>query len=249
MLPLLYIWDSKALYIGTSFETAVHAHNAFQIIIALDGKTKVEIEGEWIENSLFVLKPNTKHRIQLLGNVAILLIDAEDSSLISKTQSSVSSKLIEELKRCYSSSYETLNALKLFEEVLYELGFGNTQSSSSRDSRIQKCLEYIEGNLGEELNMEFLCKANGLSESSFSHLFSREVGIPFRRYLLWKRLKKSISIYLEGRKSLTEVSQEMGFSDQAHYSNAFKDVFGIRPTFILRNKLRLLHSLKRLKIS
>jgi AraC family transcriptional regulator len=249
MLPLLYIWDSKAMYIGTGFETGVHAHNAFQVIIALDGKTKVEIEGTWIENSLFLLKPNTNHRIQLLGNVAMFLVDAEVSRLTSITQGSISSKVIEKLKSCFLNPYETKYALKLFEEVLSELGFGSILNSSVKDDRIQKCLEYIEVNLNEELNMESLCKVNGLSESSFSHLFSKEVGIPFRRYLLWKRLKKSISIYLDGRKSLTEVSQEMGFSDQAHFSNAFKDVFGIRPTFILRNKLRLLHNLKRLKIS
>jgi AraC-like DNA-binding protein len=236
------------MYIGTSFETGVHAHNAYQIIIALDGKTKVEIEGKWIENSLFIIKPNTKHRIQLLGNVAMLLIDAEDSRLTTYAQSLVSLNVIAKLKNCYSHPFETINALKLFEEILSELGFGSIETSPVSDDRIQKCLDNIEVNLSEELDMESLCKQNGLSESTFSHLFSKQVGIPFRRYLLWKRLKKSISIYLNSRKSLTDVSQDMGFSDQAHFTNSFKDVFGIRPTFILRNKLRLLHSLKRLKI-
>jgi AraC-like DNA-binding protein len=178
----------------------------------------------------------------------MLLIDAEDSRLTTYAQSLVSLNVIAKLKNCYSHPFETINALKLFEEILCELGFGSIETSPVSDDRIQKCLDYIEVNLSEELDMESLCKQNGLSESTFSHLFSKQVGIPFRRYLLWKRLKKSIYIYLNSRKSLTDISQDMGFSDQAHFTNSFKDVFGIRPTFILRNKLRLLHNLKRLKI-
>ena len=250
MLPLLYLWDSKAMYIGLSFETVVHAHNAAQIIVALEGTIKVEIENSWLENSIFVIRPNTKHRIRLYGTVALLLIDAEDTRMeFDSITGELSRTTMASLKNCYARAYSTEEALQLFHSIISDIGLSEKINPVAIDERIQRCLEYIEQNLKEDLSMESICKINGISESSFSHMFSKEVGLPFRRYLLWKRLKESIAVFLREKKSLTEISVEMGFSDQAHFSNSFKDVFGVKPTFIFRNKLRILYGLNRIKIS
>ena len=250
MLPVLYLWDSKAMYIGPSFDTGVHSHNAHQVIVALDGKTKVEIDNYWSEDSIFVIKPNTKHRIHFLGHVALLLIDSEISKLEdSFIPNGLKLESLANLKSCYSQPVSSEDALQLFLDIIQEVGLSNITISKSIDERIVKCLKFINLNLKEELSMETVCKFNGISESSFSHLFSKEVGLPFRRYVLWKRLKESISLYLKDNRTLTEVSQEMGFSDQAHYTKSFKDVFGVKPTFIFRSSLKILYRLKRLRIS
>jgi AraC-like DNA-binding protein len=250
MLPLLYLWDSKAMYIGTSFETHVHAHNAYQVIVALDGMTKVEVEGLWIETAFIIIRPNTKHRIKLFGVVALLLIEADDAEIAKNFElENLSAKTLLDLNNCYFNLYSSEEALQLFNTIVLEVGLSSGEVRASIDERITKCLRYIEKNLKNELSMESVCKINGISESTFSHLFSKELGLPFRRYVLWKRLKESISLYLKEEKSLTDIAIEMGFADQAHFSNSFKDVFGVKPTFIFRSKLRILHSLKRIKIS
>lgn len=250
MLPVLFIWDSKAMYLGPSFDNGTHSHNAYQVVVALDGTTRVEIDGIWLENTIFVIRPNTKHRVQFFGVVAVLLMDAE---VTTRGDDFIATRLrpdtLSELKACYAELYSSEQALAVYKKVTAEVGLAVDILNSSIDDRIKKCLNFINQNLNENLSMEMVCRLNGISESSFSHLFSKEVGIPFRRYVLWKRIKESISLYLKGNKSLTDVSLEMGFSDQAHFTKSFRDVFGVKPTFVFRNKLKILYYLKRIRIS
>jgi AraC-like DNA-binding protein len=74
----------------------------------------------------------------------------------------------------------------------------------------------------------------GLSESRFIHLFKEQVGIPFRRYLLWLRLVEAIELVLDGV-SLTTAAHTAGFADSAHLSRTFRRMFGITPSYILKN--------------
>ncbi|MBY0516915.1 MAG: AraC family transcriptional regulator [Bacteriovoracaceae bacterium] len=250
MLPVLYLWSSKAMYLGASFNTGEHSHNAIQVVIALDGETEIQIEGEWRKDSVFVLLPNTKHRTTFLGRVALLYVDAEDSRFHFTPNSPnafVSSETLNRLNSCCNSPVSLGDAEILYNSVLTDLGI-YAFSSGPQDPRIRKCLKYIESQIGNEINMEDICKKAGLSESTFSHLFSKEVGIPLRRLLIWKRLKIAINYFLQNGCTLTEASLQAGFSDQSHFTKSFREIFGITPSFVFGKKLRLLNSMKRVKV-
>jgi AraC-like DNA-binding protein len=60
------------------------------------------------------------------------------------------------------------------------------------------------------------------------------MGIPLRRYLLWLRLIKGIKVALEGV-SLTSAAHKVGFSDSAHFSRTFKEMFGLTPSELFKN--------------
>ena len=60
------------------------------------------------------------------------------------------------------------------------------------------------------------------------------MGIPLRRYLLWLRLIEGIKVALKGI-SLTAVAHEVGFSDSAHFSRSFKEMFGLTPSELFKN--------------
>ena len=57
----------------------------------------------------------------------------------------------------------------------------------------------------------------GLSASRFQHVFSREVGVPFRRYRAWQRMRAAIRQIVAGC-SFTAAAYAAGFADQAHIS-------------------------------
>ena len=65
-----------------------------------------------------------------------------------------------------------------------------------------------------------------LSESRFSHLFTKETGLPFRTYVLWRRLMQAVERRAAGA-TLTEAAHQAGFSDSAHFSRTFLRMFGI----------------------
>lgn len=82
--------------------------------------------------------------------------------------------------------------------------------------------------------IERLAEVVHLSPSRLMHLFGRQVGIPIRRYSLWRRVMTAIRIILDG-KNLTEAALEAGFSDAAHMSRTFKDMFGVSPSMLFKN--------------
>jgi AraC-like DNA-binding protein len=72
----------------------------------------------------------------------------------------------------------------------------------------------------------------GLSSSRFQHLFKESVGLSFRRFRLWARMRIALRLSLGGA-SLTEAAMEAGLSSSAHLSAAFKGMFGISPSQLL----------------
>ncbi len=71
--------------------------------------------------------------------------------------------------------------------------------------------------------------AAGLSASRFQHLFTREVGVPFRRYRVWHRLRAAIREAAQGS-NLTTAAHAAGFADQAHFTREFRRTFGAPPS-------------------
>ncbi|MBS1456348.1 MAG: helix-turn-helix transcriptional regulator [Clostridia bacterium] len=53
--------------------------------------------------------------------------------------------------------------------------------------------------------------------------------------LLRIRLQLSKELILSGEKSIKEISDICGFSDEYHFSNSFKKFYGVAPTIYKKN--------------
>ena len=71
------------------------------------------------------------------------------------------------------------------------------------------------------------------SSSRFAHVFSAEVGLPFRRYVLWRRLTRAMLAVGRGH-TLTAAAHACGFADSAHFTRTCYQMFGQPPSFLLR---------------
>ncbi len=72
-----------------------------------------------------------------------------------------------------------------------------------------------------------------LSPSRLTHRFSAETGIPFRRYVLWVRIRLAVETIAGGARGISEAAAAGGFSDGAHLSRVFKRNFGLPPSALL----------------
>jgi AraC-like DNA-binding protein len=72
-----------------------------------------------------------------------------------------------------------------------------------------------------------------LSPSRFAHLFTDHVGLPFRRYMLWRKLTRAMVCIGRGQ-SLAAAAHTAGFSDAAHLTRTFQQMFGIPPSLMMR---------------
>ena len=75
------------------------------------------------------------------------------------------------------------------------------------------------------MSAESLARSVGLSSSRLQHLFTENVGVPFRRYRAWVRMRRAIAAVVAGA-NFTGAAHAAGFADQAHFANDFRRTFG-----------------------
>jgi AraC-like DNA-binding protein len=110
------------------------------------------------------------------------------------------------------------------------LGFG---LSGRPDSRIVEATRRIRVAPDQPHQLSELEDRAGLSPSRFQHLFKAETGVPLRRYRIWNRMGAAVRACSEGA-SLTEAAHAAGFASSAHFSSAFRDMFGMMPKDLLK---------------
>lgn len=120
----------------------------------------------------------------------------------------------------------------VFDELKLTKQFLVVNKSTVEDRRIQQLLTELDqclyGDCIKPTNWRASEVANqlALSESRFLHLFSKELGIAWRPYLLWRRMICAIQALINGS-SATDAAHLAGFSDSAHLSRTFRNNFGM----------------------
>ena len=93
----------------------------------------------------------------------------------------------------------------------------------------RRALEYVEANLDRRPRLEEAAGMLNISSSRLTHVFTEEIGIPFRRYVLWARMRLVVEEILKGS-NLTRAAIDAGFSDSSHLSRVFRENFGLPPS-------------------
>jgi AraC-like DNA-binding protein len=96
-------------------------------------------------------------------------------------------------------------------------------------TQVRRVREYIRANLGYDIGLAELADQVSLSPHYFSLLFKHTVGAPPYRYLLRERIHEAQRLLAAGRISICEVALSVGFSDQSHFSGAFRKMTGTTP--------------------
>lgn len=104
-----------------------------------------------------------------------------------------------------------------------------TVSPSHLDPRIEQVVEIIRREPNASHAVTGLARAVHLSPGRLSHLFRDEIGVAIRRFVAWVRIRQVVERTLDGE-SLTRAAHAAGFSDAAHMSNTFRQMFGFAPS-------------------
>jgi len=72
---------------------------------------------------------------------------------------------------------------------------------------------------------------------TLQHLFKTCTGLPLRRFRIWNRMGVAIAAVSAGA-SLTVAAHRAGFSSSAHFSTAFRAMFGLCPSDLVAAGLR-----------
>ncbi len=96
--------------------------------------------------------------------------------------------------------------------------------------RIHKVQDYIEHNLGRSLSIEEISNVAGFSKYHFSRIFQGVLHEPLAHYVNRIRMEKTLFLLAHrADKNMTDIAYELGFSDSAVFSRAFKNYYGVSP--------------------
>ncbi len=238
--------DGIAIYLGKGITTKPHKHFALEIILSLNKPFEISTGKKVYNNCHFAIIPkNIKH--QFLGNkndhqVFIFIDPFHKLSNLLEKKFELTELIITDFQTLSKDHFPTLQQWiqmepKYLSETIIKL-FGlqsiTGNSDNKTDTRIINSFQYIQENLHKNISIKSISNSIFLSESRYAHLFKFSVGIPFRRYILWQRMQKTIQSLSEGN-SLTAACYDGGFSDSSHFNNVFQEMFGITPSAVLKS--------------
>lgn len=170
----------------------------------------LEFEKNWLENKGIVL--NLWEGSQLIQNPHIHLLFANlyRELLLSDNYSEVSVEFLL-LQIC-----ETLSCQKEMD----------TQKNPSWIEGLKELLHYDSATL----SLDYLSNELNVHPVHISRAASKYLSMSLGEYMRQQKVKKAIPLLLEPTKSLTEITYELGFTDQSHFNRVFKSYLNMNPS-------------------
>ncbi len=75
-----------------------------------------------------------------------------------------------------------------------------------------------------------------LSPSRFAHLFKQQMGLPFSRYMLWRKLTRAM-LLIGSEGTIAAAAHAADFADAAHLTRTFSEMVGMAPKALMRGEL------------
>jgi AraC family transcriptional regulator len=210
-----YLWDGGFLAIGRNPPAIVpaHAHHAIQIVIAFDGESAVSApDEEWRRGRGMIVMPDVEHRYDGGGALgAMIFVDPESSEGAWLRQS-----IRDDITMVPDARVDAIagELRRFFESPLDVL-------SAIRESDDLR------------MSLESAAAMVNLSPGRFAHLFADQVGLPFRRYILWRKLARAV-LAIGREPTIGAAAQAGDFADAAHLTRTFLQMFGIPPSSMMR---------------
>jgi len=205
-----------------------HAHFPIEVAFTLSGQLSIGTDLHQYTNiQCAIINSNVPHTFSCRnGECQLYFIDP-------------TSYAGRDILKCYLSKGEDMvlidkAATEQFKEN-HILAFENHPAGlTDMDGRVQRCMDWIKANYSVEgINISMLSEIVFLSESRLAHLFKKHVGISVHQYILWKKIEMAVKRATEGF-SLTDCAYTSGFADSSHFIKTFQKMFGIYPSFAIK---------------
>jgi AraC-like DNA-binding protein len=234
---LWHVDDGWALFAGPLQHNDSHAHSTAVFLAGLYGTFRLRVAGSgWMSCRSAVIRAGTPYEFDVGGDpLGVFYLEpsvagADALGPLIAGAHEVNGALVGHadapLLRAAFELRPGREALRA--EVGDVVAHAKRRSRRVIDARISRSVATMQA-ATDAVSVREAAAAAGLSASHFQHLFSREVGVPFRRYRAWQRLRAAIR-EVAGGNSLTAAAHAAGFADQAHFTRSFRRTFGAPPS-------------------
>jgi AraC-like DNA-binding protein len=226
VLPRIWAGPARALYVGPGLDLSPHLNVATTIAVSLrqpfELRTWAKSAGwsPWRSEVISVIPSETLHHLKSLGPMAFLYLDP----LTDRRHPLSNAVLMRGRERLRLAAPQIG-----LDEAFAVFGL---RPHGPQDVRIARVVREIERSPNAFGRLQDAAALACLSPSRFRARFDAEVGLPFRRYRLWRRMAAVMRTIAAGG-SLTEAAHAAGFSSSAHLSSTFRRMFGLRASDLL----------------
>jgi AraC-like DNA-binding protein len=239
------LWEGGFLLMGRA-QGAVpaHAHHAIQIVIALDRNVAISgDDGKWHETQGLIVRPDAEHSFDATGAFGVMVfVDPESSEgvwLSTSLRRDITivpdtrvDAIVPELRAFAEQVDESLDIAALVRRCIHGLKSG-LAPTRRLDSRVTTVLEAIRAADDLRMSLDQAADKACLSATRFAHLFKEQVGLPFSRYMLWRKMTRAmVAVASEG--TIAAAAHAADFADAAHLTRTFYQMFGMPPSVLMQ---------------
>ena len=243
--PRWYLWDGGFLLMARAQGVIpAHAHHAIQVVVSLDNPVAISGEPEnWLEGRGVIVRQDAVHSFDCSGALGAMLFVEPESREGVWVQSSLTqditivpegrlSSSVSELRRFLEQPFERLEIGALIRHCVQSLSPG-APPSRLMDDRITRVLNRIRERDDLRVSLENAAEIACLSPTRFAHVFKDQVGVPFSRYMLWRKLTRAM-LAVASERTIAAAAQAADFADAAHLTRTFYQMVGMAPSVLMR---------------
>lgn len=246
-VPHWYLWEGGFLVTGSAQGVIrAHAHHAIQIVLAFDGAVAIAgPDAVWHTSRGAIVRADVEHSFDCNGaTAAMVFVDPESregawlqASLPDDLTLMDAARLDPLLAALFplTQSERALDIAALVRGVVHGLGTG-AMPAHRLDPRVTAVLDTMRASDSLRLSLDDAADKACLSPSRFAHLFREQVGLPFSRYMLWRKLTRAM-VAVGSERTLAAAAQAADFSDAAHLTRTFYQMVGIAPSALMQGRL------------
>ncbi len=186
-----------------------------------------ESVSQYLSQTLFPQQSLQQHHVDVLELVSALYRFAESNELTIAEFAGDMGKLCSRLLDLEPEALE-----KWLERVCLSMrDILIRERSRSTRSFVQRAKDFVQNHYSdEEISLDHVCEALGVSNSYFSTIFKKETGNSFIGYLTDYRMEQASKLLLETNEKSYIIAKQVGYTDPNYFSYVFKRRFGVSPS-------------------
>ena len=112
--------------------------------------------------------------------------------------------------------------------VFFFMTRADCKKKNTDTTEIDRVLQYISDNISAPLTLQTLASVACLSPNYFVRKFTAALGMPPLKYVFTVRMERAKLLIKKGGR-ISEIMTDLGFTDAAYFSKAFKSYTGFSP--------------------
>lgn len=225
--PKLYSWGARALYIGPSLNLSPHRNAVAVLAIGLHGPFEVAeapgaADSKWRTFHDLVIGSDQLHHLRATaGPIGFLYVDPLGADMVKLGCAATVQALGGAIRKLAHGQAEWRPVRAQIDALL--------GGEASVDPRVRTAVQAMIADPSLRPSLTQLAEEARLSPSRFRRLFRAGTGVTVRRYRIWVAMGAAMRSVAAGR-NLTTAALDAGFSSSAHFSTAFREMFGLEPS-------------------